>query len=508
MRTITDLLRNLESRSTQTRVTAAEKLMYMVQTDMYENELRSSGGLRVLIKCLRDESPRVRDTIITTLEVFQQLKDILFLQQHGGLSQIINCLNDRDSLVRASAAGFFSNIVENDSYNNVLKQAHVIRQLLKLLSDRQPRVRGEAIYSLKRLTEMPMHLQAFKTADGISILKQYIQQEPCEGSTSCGREILQRESQLASPVTQKSKYREFDSVDDLFGFMDDSSDTDYEQGLPTASGVEIISYSEISYKPDRDFIARGGFGRVYRAKWRGKAVALKILLFQGMGPDAIQELKHEGQMMARLRHPNVIHFFGACIEQGHYALVMEYMDKGSLYKLLQDEGESLLWQRRTSIAYGVGNGLAYLHSQNVLHRDLKSLNVLMSRDYQPKIGDFGLSKIKQETSRATSKGGAIGTLAWMAPELLKAGQKYQKSCDIYSLAIILWEIVSGKAPGVDVDMPRLILGMAAQGRREVIPSRTPSRMAALISKCWAKEPTKRPEIREIVSELEAIKTTP
>ena len=106
-----------------------------------------------------------------------------------------------------------------------------------------------------------------------------------------------------------------------------------------------------------------------------------------------------------------------------------------------------------------------------------------------------------------TQGGAVGTLAWMAPELLERGRKYDTACDMYSLAVILYEIASRKAPWEDAHMPALIPLWVAQGQREAIPADTPKPMAALIAKCWAQKPEERPAMSEVVSELSALELT-
>ncbi len=106
-------------------------------------------------------------------------------------------------------------------------------------------------------------------------------------------------------------------------------------------------------------------------------------------------------------------------------MVMEYLPKGSLYQVLHDSKETLPWNPiRWDIAIDVGKGLSYLHSQNIVHRDLKSLNVLLDDQYRAKITDFGLAKIKLETNSTTTKTKqGMGTTRWRAPELFKRGAK-------------------------------------------------------------------------------------
>ena len=159
--------------------------------------------------------------------------------------------------------------------------------------------------------------------------------------------------------------------------------------------------------PSEDFtkekvLGRGGFGIVYLGKWHEAPVAIKELFVQTISDVFLKMFRDEAQVMAGCHHPNIVPLFGVCVEEGKLALVMEYLEKGSLYGMLRDTEISLTWSRRFTIATDIGKGLTYLHGQNVIHRDLKSLNILIAKDDTAKITDFGLAKIKLETSSKTT----------------------------------------------------------------------------------------------------------
>lgn len=138
--------------------------------------------------------------------------------------------------------------------------------------------------------------------------------------------------------------------------------------------------------------------------------------------------------------------YGICNEPGNWAIVMEYMEKGSLFQILHSS-ENLDWGIRINICIDIANGMNYLHSNNIIHRDLKSLNVLLSSHMEAKICDFGLADIKQESSlTCTSTHQAVGTIPWMAPELFIKNPKFSLKSDIFSLAMIFWEIATRKIP--------------------------------------------------------------
>ncbi len=275
--------------------------------------------------------------------------------------------------------------------------------------------------------------------------------------------------------------------------------------MPSTSTVQanatrelcVIPRSGIVYDVDKDHIGVGSFAHVYKGIWNNAQgahiVAIKVLKAQGVSQDALSELKSEGELISRLNHPNIMSIHGVCLQQGYYSLVMEYMPDRSLYGVLHNQSIAISWAQRYQISKGITAGVAFLHDYHVLHRDLKSLNVLM-RGLEPKISDFGLAKIKSETMTLTkATGGMTGTLAWMAPELMMSPDaSYVKSCDIYSLGILLFEIASREDPWKDAAVSSLIIAWVIQGLRPQIPADTPTDFAKLISSCWAQDPKDRP----------------
>jgi serine/threonine protein kinase len=146
--------------------------------------------------------------------------------------------------------------------------------------------------------------------------------------------------------------------------------------------------------------------------------------------------------MESMRHPNICMFMGACTKTPHIAIVLEYCSKGSLWSLIQNREINLTWDDRRRLGLDVAKGMNYLHSFStpVLHRDLKSLNVLIDDGYRAKLADFGWTRL-----RADKMTGKIGTYQWMAPEVI-ANQAYTEKADVFSFGIILWELASREPP--------------------------------------------------------------
>jgi WD40 repeat protein/serine/threonine protein kinase len=256
-----------------------------------------------------------------------------------------------------------------------------------------------------------------------------------------------------------------------------------------------IPFQELTLIEER---GKGGFGVVYRATWRHREVAVKQLLNTKLTAETLAEFKAESQVMMRLRSPDIVQFYGYCLSP-QYCLVMEYMPKGSLFEVLHSQ-QPLTWHVRYQIATDMACGLAFLHREGILHRDVKSLNVLINDQFRAKLTDFGLARVKSETQTTSTKGSA-GTPAWMAPELFKRKANYTQKCDVYSLGIAFWELAARKRPFEDASNPAVIPSWIMQGERDDIPADCPKGFAKLIQSCWGDDAKTRPTADEVVALL-------
>jgi TPR repeat protein len=295
--------------------------------------------------------------------------------------------------------------------------------------------------------------------------------------------------------------------------------TDENKTINTLSGNPILKQfipTKISFQgillPAKDLIwgkilGQGSYGKVSQGTWLNTTpVAIKDLILTQWTAVDRESFEAEATLMYRLRHPNIVQLYGVCQQEFRYSLVMELMLKGTLYELLHNN-QPLSWERRWVLAGDIAQGINYLHTQDVLHRDLKSLNVLISDTGRAKLTDFGLSKVKQITKSLTSKSSnqssqAVGTLPWMAPELFKRKAEYTKKADIYSLGMILWELSSRKVPFSEAENMAILALWKAQGEAETIPDNCPKPMAELIKYCWFNTPEKRPTAAEMVKAIQ------
>lgn len=256
-------------------------------------------------------------------------------------------------------------------------------------------------------------------------------------------------------------------------------------------------------------IGSGGFGTIYRAKWliNDHIIAVKVLHPTHLNNETRQIFFNELSILNSVRHPNIVTFYGVCLNEEWLALIMEYMPLGSLYQLLHKEKVKLLWSDRLSIALQTAKGINYLHQYQpqILHRDIKSSNLLLENHYTytgyvVKVCDFGMAKIRNETTRQTGGTFLLAfTLPWVAPEVLRLDPSTDKS-DIYSLGIVYWELASSKIPYDDIQ-DDVIITSVRYGCRLKIPDSTPSNFYIAIEKCWTHEPKDRPTCPDLLKML-------
>eukprot|EP00850_Spirogloea_muscicola_P001052 SM000004S14922 [mRNA] locus=s4:220990:227245:- [translate_table: standard] len=254
-----------------------------------------------------------------------------------------------------------------------------------------------------------------------------------------------------------------------------------------------------------DRIGLGSYGEVYRGDWHGSEVAVKKFLEQDVQGAALEEFRGEVAIMKRLRHPNVVLFMGAVTRPPHLSIVTEFLPRGSLYRLLhrQHANTTIDIARRLRMALDVAKGMNYLHSSNppIVHRDLKSPNLLVDKNWVVKVCDFGLSKIKNHTF-LTSKSTA-GTPEWMAPEVLRNEPSNEKS-DIFSFGVILWELATLEKPWGQLNPMQVVGAVGFQQRTLPLPDTVEPGIADIINACFRIEASERPSFTEIMAQLKPL----
>ncbi|XP_058076188.1 uncharacterized protein LOC131224804 [Magnolia sinica] len=244
-------------------------------------------------------------------------------------------------------------------------------------------------------------------------------------------------------------------------------------------------------------IGQGSCGTVYHGLWYGSDVAVKVFSKQEYSDEVILSFRQEVSLMKRLRHPNILLFMGAVTSPQRLCIVTEFLPRGSLFRLLQRNTTRLDWRRRVHMALDIARGMNYLHHYNppIIHRDLKSSNLLVDKNWTVKVGDFGLSRLKHETYLTTKTG--KGTPQWMAPEVLRNEPSDEKS-DVYSFGVILWELVTEKIPWDNLNSMQVIGAVGFMNQRLELPADLDPQWVSIIESCWHSEPACRPTFQELL----------
>lgn len=243
---------------------------------------------------------------------------------------------------------------------------------------------------------------------------------------------------------------------------------------------------------------------------RSKLLAALMKKMSQLGVTAAKRQKmfaqfsQELSIMVRLRSPRVVQVLGVVTSDPTYlGLVLEYLPGGSLRGALDAEGDVDAERQRIWCA-DVAHGMAYLYKSHIEHRDLKALNVLLTHDGRGKVTDFGLSKCDDLQTAATATvagGGLSGTPAFMAPEFLEECTFTEKS-DVYSYAIVLFEVWSRGVPWEGLKPPQIISKVIFKQQRPQVPPSMPPDMAALMAACWSHDAADRPSFKDIAAQFD------
>ncbi|KAI8022665.1 G-type lectin S-receptor-like serine/threonine-protein kinase B120 [Camellia lanceoleosa] len=235
------------------------------------------------------------------------------------------------------------------------------------------------------------------------------------------------------------------SIDELsnVGKLKLTGQKDRELPFVSFSTIEIAT----EYFSERNMIGQGGYGHVYKGLLvNGQGIAVKRL--SGCSRQGLEEFKNEVTLISRLQHRNLVRLLGYCMQRDERILIYEYLPNKSLNFFLFDVTKQHLldWKVRVSIIGGIAQGLLYLHNYSrvrIIHRDLKTSNILLDKDMNPKISDFGTARIFGDNENQAKTKRIVGTLGYMSPEYAMDGLFSVKS-DVFSFGVMMLEIISGK----------------------------------------------------------------
>ncbi|BAS79962.1 cold-responsive protein kinase 1 isoform X1 [Oryza sativa Japonica Group] len=291
--------------------------------------------------------------------------------------------------------------------------------------------------------------------------------------------------------------------------------------LLNLKNVQLFSYREIRAATnnfdDGNKIGRGGFGTVYKGTFEdGTAFAAKVLSAES--EQGINEFLTEIESITEAKHANLVRLLGCCVQRQNRILIYEYVENNSLDNALQGSAAGvtdLSWSTRSDICMGVAKGLSYLHEEHepsIVHRDIKASNVLLDRNYIPKIGDFGIAKLfPDNVSHVSTR--VIGTTGYMAPEYVVHGQLTKKA-DVYSFGVLILEIISGRRMSQTIRSGMFLvrqawmlheqgslLDMVDPSMKGGYPEEEALKFIKVALACTQAKPCSRPTMRQVVKLL-------
>ena len=287
----------------------------------------------------------------------------------------------------------------------------------------------------------------------------------------------------------------------------------------------FINFNDI--KLGKEPIGKGSFGEVYKGEWLGMQVAVKKFIYKNTKDNKdnkeileneFKKFLNEINILASMRHPNIVLYMGASVDEQNCYMITEYVPEDSLGKLLHKKKKKLRDRQKISIALQLATAIHYMHFRNIVHRDLKSDNVLLTENkifkrenqntkynsnvdienYKVKLADFGLSlHLKNIRGLKIS----VGTYPWMAPEIMKA-ERYTKCADIFSYGMIIWELLTEQKPYKNFKRKEEFIEEVANKKKIVeIPEEGNEVLKILAKECLHYNPEYRPSIEKIVDFL-------
>lgn len=267
-----------------------------------------------------------------------------------------------------------------------------------------------------------------------------------------------------------------------------------------------IGYRDLMFK---QVLGQGTYGEVHRGYWKGRKVAVKKI-FPGTTKsqriEVVSDFDREITILSKLDNKcsRICSFLGYVNEANQPLCLVFELCEGSvstLLKMVRQKYAQVSWRVCLGILHDAAEACAFLHSQGVIHRDLKGENLLLESNFRCKLTDFGLSRELVGTKRQVMT--VCGTPCWVAPEIFR-NDPYDEKVDVYSFAILIWEIMASRKPYADNDGLDLTVQVGRKGLRPARLQNVPEELHQLMTQCWQEEPSKRPDFQYVMRALENV----
>ena len=270
--------------------------------------------------------------------------------------------------------------------------------------------------------------------------------------------------------------------------------------------AQEIPAGAVEFDPVRDFLGKGSYGVVYRGTCAGNLVAVKIPRNRdAMSINDVRLFRHEANVMARILHPNIVQFRGACFDRRNFMIVTALMST-DMDRLIHRNPNPLSMEQRLKLAYETALGMNWLHTIcGMIHRDLKPANIMVDEHMVAHITDFGFTEMLRGKVNKDS-GKPCGSPLYMAPEVMQC-KEFDFSADVYSFGVVLFELFTGHPPYERYDKyPQLFHAVCFEHERPPIRSfrDLPEGLVRLVEECWDPDRHKRPTMAQVVDRLAVI----
>ena len=526
-----------------------------------KDAIRERGAITAIVPLLSSATSLVRSAALSLVRSLSvNARNQVALAQSGAIPQLFGCLKIDEESLQANAAASLWNLASDAENKATIGDTGGVGLLLRLLQKtHSARVQSEVCGALRNLSFRYNNIQYFVAQEGgIETLADLLAQSDADTRTNIAmalnmcmqharaRKVLERHgcmpallralhefgidltpesakrmasvdwkhssaagaarrNSMAVPATARTPRKHRHSSDKPAEHEQLCSSLPTQSPLQAADVFGSIAWTGLELE---ECIGKGAFSEVFRARYNGFTVAAK-LLNDAMPKDKEKraQLLQECRILAALKHPNVVLLMGTSLSPGGKPVfVSELCSRGALKQVLPNERSML---RRLKFAKDIVAGLNWLHAHNIVHRDLKCANILVNEDYTAKISDLGLALIYFDGVQCHS---FKGNLKYSAPEILRVRARkshhkrypYGPQTDVYSFALILWELVTREPLFQGIQGQKEITTFVSEGKRPPLVSGWPMSLQDMLTSCWNDNPSRRPRFTQIQRRFPAV----